>query len=197
MRRHRLGKAFIHPTAMLQSSFHGAFTRLKALFSQVIDQQIRAPTRFEVTIIAWRLGQHGLQEAQSFVFLTIGTSGGWRGLETFKARFHISFQPTANGVFMATDGLGNGRNPFAPVREENREAAFAQAGGSHAACSFKSLALLVGQINSDHESALVLCHVVRASLHGIESLEFTDANSFLQFFPHGHLSVRPGHQCGL
>lgn len=57
MCRHSLGKPFIHPTALLESSFHRAFTGLKALLVQVVDQQIRAPARFEVAIITWMLGQ--------------------------------------------------------------------------------------------------------------------------------------------
>jgi hypothetical protein len=70
-----------------------------------------------------------LQDGQSLLFLVIGAAGGRRDLEPFNARFHIRFKPTANGVFMTATGDRNGRNTVASVREQNREAAFGQAGG--------------------------------------------------------------------
>ena len=136
MRGHRLGKAFIHPATPLQSPFHRAFTRLKTLPMQVVDQQIRATTRFEIAIITRMLGQHRLQDHQSLVLLAIGASRG-RGIpEPLDTILDVGFEPTTDRMFMAPDGLGNHRNALTAIREQDRQAAFCQVGGTDAARFF-------------------------------------------------------------
>jgi hypothetical protein len=83
MDRQGLGKTFVYPTAPLQGSFHCAFTALKALLVQGVDQQIRAPASFKVAILTWMFGQHGLQDRQSGLFLTVGASSRRGHLEPF------------------------------------------------------------------------------------------------------------------
>src|SRR5918997_1344182 len=123
MGRHRLGKAFIHPTASLQGSFDRAVTGLKALLAQVVHQQRRAPARFKVAIVTWMLDQHGLQDRQSRLFLAIGAANWWAILEPVDSVLEGGFKPTANGVFVTIHGLGNSRYPLPSIREQNRQTA--------------------------------------------------------------------------
>jgi hypothetical protein len=124
MQRHRLGKTFVNPTASLQGPFHRAFTGLKALMVQVVDQHIRAPARFEITIRTGMLGQHGLQQRESSLLFAIGASNRWCSLEPFDPVLQVGFEPTADRVFMTLHGLGNGGHPLATIRQQDRQTAF-------------------------------------------------------------------------
>ena len=120
MRRYRLGKALIYPPTPLQRSFDRAFTGLKTVLSQVVDQQMGAPARFEVGIIAGRFGQHRLQERQSGVLLAVGASNRQGLLEPLEPLVQVGFEPTADGVFMTTHGLGNSGYSLTSIREQDR-----------------------------------------------------------------------------
>jgi hypothetical protein len=75
-----------------------------------------APGRFKVAIIAWRLAQHRLQEHQSLVLFAIRTTGGWGVLEPLDAIAEIGFEPAADRMFMASDGLGNDGHTLTAIR---------------------------------------------------------------------------------
>ena len=133
---HRFGKAFIDPAAPLQSPFHRAVTRLKTLPMQVVDQQMRAPTAFEIAILTRMFGQHRLQDHQSLLLLAIGASRGRGVPEPLDTILDVGFEPTTNRMVMAPDGLRNHRNALSAVREQNRQAAFCKVGGTEAARFF-------------------------------------------------------------
>jgi hypothetical protein len=120
MGRHRLGKAFIHPTAPLQGSFDRAVTGLKALLAHVVHQHSRAPARFKVAIVTWMLDQHGLQDRQSRLFLAVGAANRWAVLEPVDSVLEVGLKPTAIGVFVTTHGLGNSRYLLPSSREQDR-----------------------------------------------------------------------------
>lgn len=151
MGRHRLGKALIHPATLLQGSFDGTGTGLKTLSGQIIDQRAGAPTRFEITILAWMLGQHLWQDRQRLVFLTIGAPRRRGVFESFNTLTQVGFKPATDRMFVAPHGLGNDRNALTAIREQDRQTAFGQVGAPDAASLFQHLALLGKQMNTDHE----------------------------------------------
>lgn len=123
---HRLGKAFIHPAAVFQRPFDGAWTGEEVVPAQVVHQDRRAPACFNVTIVAGTVGNYVCQDGEGCLFLAVGAPRGRRVLEPRNAVLHICLEPTADRVFMATEGCSNGGNPMAAIREEDRQAAFGE-----------------------------------------------------------------------
>jgi hypothetical protein len=103
---------------------------------QVVDQQMRAPTAFEIAILTPMFAQHRLQDHQSLLLLAIGASRGRGVPESLDTILDVGFEPTTNRMVMAPDGLRNHRNALSAVREQNRQAAFCKIGGTEAARFF-------------------------------------------------------------
>jgi len=189
MDRQSFGKTFVDPTTPLQGSFHCAFTALKALLVQVVDQQIRAPAGFKVAIITGMFGQHGVQDRQSGLFLTVGASCRRGHLEPFDSCLSIRFEPTADGVLMTPHGGGNGGHPLALIGEQDCQTAFCKVCGADTTCFFKGFALLRGQFKMDHQRALQ--RGVGVGLDQIEEPDSIDSLPFLQSLPSGRLVFYP------
>ena len=118
-------------------------------------------------------------------FFFLGWGGGGGGCEDGEGGRYIYLLLAEWGVCgegRVGGAVAAARSPGARGEARERWQGWGRARG----VLFKSLALLVGQINSDQSQLCFMSCGPRQS-HGIESLEFTDANSFLQFFPHGHL----------
>lgn len=123
---HRFGKAFIHPAPSLQSPVDGTFTRLEALAAQIVDQQIRAPAGFTVAILTGTMREHLVHYREGGLLFAIGAAGRWGVGESLDPIGHIRFEPTPDGVFMTTDGLGNDGNTVATTREQDGQTALRQ-----------------------------------------------------------------------
>lgn len=186
MRRHRLGKAFIHPATTVQRSFDSACTGPEVVLPEVVHQDVRAPTFFKVAIRTWALRDHVFQYREGRLFLPVGAPR-WRSVfESLNATLHIGFEPAADRVCMAAGGLGNGGNTLAAIRSQDNQAAFGEIRGADAARFFQGLPLRGRQLYADHRlsfqrmaSGVVLdqlgCH------------ECTDPKTFLQSFSSGRL----------
>lgn len=61
------------------------------------------------------LGQHRLQDRQRLVRLAMGASRGRGVFEPTETLTEVGFEPAADRVFMAPDGLGNDGNTLTTI----------------------------------------------------------------------------------